>query len=110
MSRVVVRENEPIKYKTFFNENETEFLRTLMSAVVSDGTASYLSGQSYFAAGKTGTAQVSDSSDQTNSLFTGYATKEGYEPIAIAVVLEDNNGSWQSAVTVSRTILDSYFQ
>lgn len=110
IDEVIVRENEPKKYKTFFNESETEFLRTLMSAVVSDGTASYLSGQSYFAAGKTGTAQVSDSSDQTNSLFTGYATKEGYEPIAIAVVLEDNNGSWQSAVTVSRTILDSYFQ
>ena len=49
-----------------------------------------LSDQSYEAFGKTGTAQVSDSTDQTNAWFVGYGKKDGYNDLAIAVIVEDS--------------------
>ncbi len=52
-----------------------------MAAVVSDGTGAKLSDQSYEAFGKTGTAQQSDSTDQTNAWFVGYGKKDGYNDL-----------------------------
>ena len=80
-----------------------------MSAVVEEGTAQKLSGQSYTAYGKTGTAQVSDTTGQENSWFVGFASKEGYEDIAIAVVVEDFSSKSITGVTVAKKIFDSYF-
>ena len=41
---------------------------------------------------------VSDTSDQTNAWFVGYAKKDGYKDIAIAVVVE-NRPSARSGVS-----------
>ena len=106
---VLVSENESIEYGTMFSPDEAELLRTYMSAVVEEGTAQKLSGQSYTAYGKTGTAQVSDTTGQENSWFVGFASKEGYEDIAIAVVVEDFSSKSITGVTVAKKIFDSYF-
>ncbi len=106
---VMVTENEPAEYKTLFSPDEVELLRKFMGAVVEDGTASKLSGKSYAAYGKTGTAQVSDSTDQENSWFVGFASQEGYEDIAVAVVVEDFSSRNITGVDVAKKIFDSYF-
>ena len=108
-SGAVVEQNEPVKNKTLLSNDQADMLENLMSAVVSDGTGSKLSGQSYDAFGKTGTAQVSDSTDQTNAWFVGYAKKDGYEDLAIAVIVEDSGAGSTYAVPVAKAVFDTYF-
>ena len=90
-------------------ETEAGLLQQYMRAVVTDGTGRKLSGQSYEASGKTGTAQVSDTSDQTNAWFVGYAKKDGYKDIAIAVVVENSGARSTYAVPVAKNVFDVYF-
>ena len=84
-------------------------LEGLMSAAVSYGTFSKLNGQSYTAFGKTGTAEVSDTTDKTNAWFVGYAKKEGYNDLAIAVVVEDSGAGSTYAVPIAKKVFDKYF-
>lgn len=105
----VVTQNEPQKNKTLMSEKQAAFLQDLMSAVVSEGTGSKLADQSYDAYGKTGTAQVSDTTDQTNAWFVGYAKKDGYNDLAIAVVVEDSGAGSTYAVPVAKKVFDTFF-
>lgn len=50
-----------------------------------------VSGQSYTAAGKTGTAEFSTSSKASHAWFVGYAHREDKEDIAVAVIVEDSD-------------------
>jgi peptidoglycan glycosyltransferase len=88
---------------------EAALLQQYMRAVVTSGTGSKLSGQSYEASGKTGTAQVSDSTDQTNAWFVGYGKKEGYSDIAVAVIVENSGAGSTYAVPIAKKIFDVYF-
>ncbi len=106
----LVLENESSVYGQLMTSDEASFLQEYMRSVVTSGTASALSSSSYTAYGKTGTAEVSDSTDETNSLFIGYATKEGYEDIAIAVVVEDSGYGSTYAVPVAKQVFEAYFQ
>ena len=104
-----VEKNEPKKYESLMTEKEAGLLQEYMRTVVTSGTGAKLSGQSYEASGKTGTAQVSDSSDQTNAWFVGYAKKDGYKDIAVAVVVEDSGAGSMYAVPIAKKIFDVYF-
>ncbi len=106
---ITVEETSQKEYKTLLTEDEAALLQNYMSAVVSEGTASKLSGQSYDAYGKTGTAQISDSTDQANAWFVGYAHKDGYEDIAIAVIVEDSGSGSSYAVPIAKKVFDAYF-
>lgn len=106
---IVVNTNEPAEYGALMTKKEASILQKYMRAAVTSGTASKLSGQSYTAYGKTGTAQVSDSSDQTNAWYIGYAKKEGYEDIAVAVVLENSGAGSTYAVPAAKRVFDLYF-
>ena len=80
-----------------------------MEAVVSEGTGTKLSGQSYTAAGKTGSAEfTSAEGDGTHSWFVGYASWEGKEDIAVAVIVEDSGAGSEYAVPVAKQIFDAY--
>lgn len=105
----LVSENSPKEYGSLMSEDEARLMQEYMRAVVTEGTGSKLSGQSYDAYGKTGTAQVSDTSDQTNAWFVGYASKAGYEDIAIAVIVENSGGGSTYAVPVAKRVFDLYF-
>ena len=39
----------------------------------------------------------------------GYASKEGYNDIAIAVIVEDGDSGSKSAVPVAKAVFDTYF-
>ncbi len=106
---VVINQNSPEKYSNLISQDEADLLETLMQATVTDGTGSKLKGQSYNAYGKTGTAQVSDSTDQTNAWFVGYAKKDGYNDLAIAVIVENSGGGSTYAVPVAKSVFDTYF-
>lgn len=108
-SGVEVSSNQPKGYQKLMTEDEAGLLQNYMRAVVTEGTGTKLSGQSYEASGKTGTAQVSDSSDQTNAWFVGYAKKDGYKDIAVAVVVENSGAGSTYAVPVAKNIFDVYF-
>lgn len=97
------------EYKTLFSKDEADMLESCMKAVISSGTATLLSDQSYDAYGKTGTAQVSDTDDTENSWFVGYAKQDGYEDIAIAVIVEDKNNAGFSGTNVAKKVFDAYF-
>lgn len=107
---VSVSKTKPKKYRTLFSRDETQFLQECMEAVVEEGTASRLNNASYKAYGKTGTAQVSDTTNQINSWFVGFAKQDGYEDIAIAVVMEGYGSGSSYAVPVTKQIFDAYFQ
>lgn len=108
-SGVEVSTNEPKGYTKLMTEPEAHFLQEYMRSVVTSGTGSKLAGQSYEASGKTGTAQVSDTTDQTNAWFVGYASKDGYEDIAIAVIVENSGAGSTYAVPIAKKIFDVYF-
>ena len=108
-SGVEVSSNKPKTYATLMTETEAGLLQQYMRAVVTDGTGRKLSGQSYEASGKTGTAHLSDTSDQTNAWFVGYAKKDGYKDIAIAVVVENSGAGSTYAVPVAKNVFDVYF-
>ena len=87
-------------------DNDGTLMTPYMGSVVTSGTGSKLAGQSYEASGKTGTAQVSDSSDQTNAWFVGFAKKDGYKDLAIAVVVENSGAGGTYAVPIAKKVFD----
>ena len=105
----LVSASQPKENTTLMSEKEASLLKDYMQAVVKEGTGKKLSGQSYTAYGKTGTAQVSDSTDQTNAWFAGFASKDGYKDLAIAVVVEDSGTGSTYAVPIAKKIFDVYF-
>ena len=87
-----------------------EDIESYMAEVVKSGTGTKLKGQSYKAYGKTGTAQVSDSdANKTNAWFVGYASKKGYNDIAIAVIVEHSGTGSKYAIPVAKRVFDLYF-
>ena len=106
---VSVKKNEPKEYGTLMSEKDAQLLQQYMRSVVTSGTGTKLAGQSYEASGKTGTAQVSDSSDQTNAWFVGYAKKDGYQDLAIAVIVENSGAGGTYAVPIAKKVFDVYF-
>ena len=103
-----ISKNVPKSYKRLMSKEEANKLTEYMEAVVTEGTATYLSGQDYTVCGKTGTAEYStDDDSKSHSWFMGYTGV--YDPdIAISVVIEGSDGE-ASAVPVVRSILDSYY-
>ncbi|MGN0350502.1 MAG: peptidoglycan D,D-transpeptidase FtsI family protein [Roseburia sp.] len=106
---VVVKEYSPSVYGTLLSSEDAALLQEYMEAVVSEGTGTKLSGQSYTAAGKTGSAEfTSAEGDGTHSWFVGYASWEGKEDIAVAVIVEDSGAGSEYAVPVAKQIFDAY--
>lgn len=103
----VVKKYEPEVAETLFDSNDTAKLREFLRSVVTEGTGTKLNTDAYTAYGKTGTAQINDGS-QTNSLFMGFAEKDG-KKIAICVVMEDMPEGATPAVPVAKAVFDAYF-
>lgn len=102
-----VKQYAPEKAKTLLSSSEAAMLKEFMRAVVTSGTGSKLNTDAYTAYGKTGTAQINDGS-QSNSLFMGFAEKDGKQ-LAICVVLEDMPEGSTPAVPVAKQVFDAYF-
>lgn len=83
-----VKEYSPSEYGTLLKKEEAETMQNFMQTVVQEGTGRKLKGQSYTAAGKTGSAEYSDADDSSHAWFVGYAHREDKTDIALAVVVE----------------------
>jgi peptidoglycan glycosyltransferase len=106
---VTVKNFSTTPYGELFSESDVKLLQKYMRAVVTDGTGSALNGQSYTASGKTGSAENGGSKDATHAWFVGYASKDGYEDIAIAVIVEEAGSGSKYAVPVAKAVFDAYF-
>ena len=106
---IVVDAYEPTEYGTLLSTEDASLMQTFMREVVEDGTGERLSGQSYTAAGKTGTAEFSTSSKASHAWF-GYAHREDKEDIAVAVIVEDSGSGSEYAVPIAKKIFDAYYQ
>ncbi len=97
------------EYATLMDEKEAKILKKFMRYAVTNGTASALSSNSYKAYGKTGTAEFNSNKD-SHAWFIGFASKEGYEDLAIAVIVEDTGAGSKYAVPVADKVFDAYFK
>lgn len=105
-----IRRNVPKSYRRLMTSDEAAQLKEYMTAVVEEGTGSVLSGSSYTAAGKTGTAEYSLSDgEKTHSWFMGFTNVDNPD-LVISVITEGSDGSASGkAVTIAKQILDSYY-
>lgn len=97
-------------YKTedrIMTEHEASILDEYMHAVVDDGTAVALNGQTYDAAGKTGSAEF-DTSSSSHAWFIGYAQKNG-KKIAVSIIVEGAGTGSDYAVPIAKKIFDKYY-
>ncbi|MCR4586431.1 MAG: FtsW/RodA/SpoVE family cell cycle protein [Lachnospiraceae bacterium] len=116
LDRVVTSDGRVIKtYKTkqlkkVMNENECEILTGLMKEVIKSGTGKTLKDKAYSMAGKTGSAEYSDSDKKlSHAWFTGFAPAD--EPkVAITVILEGGGSGGAVAAPVAGAVLDKYFE
>lgn len=92
----------------FMSQEEAAILSSFMTAAVEEGTAAGLSGRGYTAAGKTGSAEYSETKEESHAWFTGFAPAENPK-ICITVVLEGAGSGGAYAVPVAAQVLDAYF-
>ena len=105
-----VKTTSPSVYKRLMSESEAETLQNLMEEVVSSGTGTELSGESYSAAGKTGSAEfeASDGSIMTHSWFIGFSNVE--DPDLVVAVIAEGAGTGSSvAVPIAHAIFNTYY-
>ncbi len=105
----IVTETEREEYRNLLSKNNAKVMQKLMEATVNYGTATALQSSKYKAAGKTGSAQVSDSSDDTHSWFVGYANRSSGKDLAIAVIVEKQGNGSRYAVPIAKKVFDAYF-
>lgn len=105
----LVKQYTPDAYGRLLSTEEAAQLRTYMEAVVTSGTGTKLKSDDYSAAGKTGSAEFSSSTNACHSWFVGYAQKDGKEEIAVAVLVEEAGSGSSVAVPMAKKIFDVYF-
>jgi peptidoglycan glycosyltransferase len=103
----VIKQYNPESLGQLITADEAEVLQEFMAEVVESGTGTRLSGQSYKAAGKTGSAEYNSHSD-SHAWFTGY-TYDTDKPLQITVIMEGAGSGGEYAVPVARRVLDEYY-
>ena len=103
-----VKSYSPEKYKKLMTEEEAETLTQMMIQVVESGTGTKLKGQSYTAAGKTGSAEFNTSTSDSHAWFTGFAPAEDPE-ICVTIIVENAGSGGSYAVPIAKRIFDAYF-
>ena len=103
-----VKTYEPSSYKRLMTAEESQILKNLMSAVVTEGTASHLSERDYTVAGKTGTADHGDMQGAPHSWFIGFSNVENPD-IAVSIIVEESGTGSEIAVPLARRIFDAYY-
>lgn len=104
----IVKSFEPTEYGQLLTEKEASILTDLMTDVVEEGTATRLSGLSYTAAGKTGSAEYGTVKGDSHAWFTGFAPAEDPE-ICVTIIIEGAGSGGDYAVPIAKRIFDGYF-
>jgi peptidoglycan glycosyltransferase len=103
-----VKSYSPDSYKRLMTAYQADVLKGMMKEVVEVGTASKLKGLSYTAAGKTGSAEFTDSTSDSHAWFTGFAPAEDPE-ICVTIIVENAGSGGSFAVPIAKRIFDAYF-
>lgn len=104
-----IKKYNPKKEAVMMTKEESVFLKELMTEVVNKGTASKLSGLSYTAAGKTGSAEYNENKEDSHAWFTGFAPVENPQ-ICVTVIVESAGSGGDYAVPIAKRIFDHYFE
>lgn len=105
----VVERFQPAEISRVMTEEEAAWLEDAMLSVVSEGTAYLAASDSYYSAGKTGSAQYSSSLEKLHAWYTGYAWKDGEKKIAVSVILEGAGSGGLNAAPIAKAIFDAWF-
>ena len=106
--KTVVKQFSPSSYKRLMSEEEAQIMTGLMEEVVKSGTGTKLSGLSYTAAGKTGSAEYNQVKTDSHAWFTGFAPVE--EPqVCVTIIIEGAGSGGDYAVPIAKRILDACF-
>ena len=106
---ISVKEYKPSTYGTLLDKTQAATMQEFMSYVVSNGTGSKLSGQNYTAAGKTGSAEYSNTKGESHAWFTGYASTEEKGTVVVTVIVEGGGAGSTAAVPIAKKMFDTYF-
>lgn len=106
----VISSTDNKSYGRLITSDEASVLKGLMEAVVSEGTGTALAGQSYSAAGKTGTAQytMSDGSIGTHAWFVGFSNVDDPD-LAVAAIAENGGSGASAALPIVKAVMDTYY-
>ncbi len=103
-----VSKNMPESYGNLMTASEASILTEMMTETVTSGTATALNGMGYTVAGKTGTAEVTNSGN--NAWFVGFAPVENPQ-IAVCVLVENaSTSSSYVAVPIAKQLFAAYVQ
>jgi len=98
----------PVNYGSLMSTSDASTLTEMMRGVVTSGTATSLSNLGFSVAGKTGTAEVDNSGN--NTWFVGFAPVDNPK-IAICVLVENSeSSSSKTAVPIAGQVLSAYFK
>ncbi len=103
-----VSKNSPEMLAEVMSESEAETLTQLMLGVVQNGTARSLSDLDYNIAGKTGSAEHGDMTEDTHSWFVGFSNAEDPD-LVVAVIAEAAGGGSAVAVPIARQVFQAYY-
>lgn len=103
-----IRQYSPSTYGRLMSEEEAAALSGLMQEVVKSGTATRLSGLTYTAAGKTGSAEYNNIKGDSHAWFTGFAPAEDPR-ICVTVIIEGAGSGGDYAVPIAKRIFDEFF-
>lgn len=92
----------------FISKNDLRIVREGLRGAVTDGSAWALNDLPIKVAGKTGTAQVTNTFKKTNAWFTGFAPYDNPE-IALAIVIEGAGEGSTAAVPVAKEVFNWYY-
>lgn len=104
----IIKEFKPEKIRSdFINTRHLQIVREGMRGAVTEGSAYLLKDLPIKVAGKTGTAQVTNTFRKTNAWFVGFAPYD-YPEIALAVVIEGAGEGSTAAVPVAKEVFQWY--
>ncbi|MBI2635618.1 MAG: penicillin-binding protein 2 [Parcubacteria group bacterium] len=90
------------------DKEKLQIVREGMRGAVTEGSAYLLNDLLIEVAGKTGTAQVTNTFRKTNAWFTGFAPYDNPE-IALAIVIEGAGEGSSAAVPVAKRVFEWYY-
>lgn len=105
----VIKEFKPEAIKTrIVDDEKLKIVREGMRGAVTNGSAWLLNDLPIKVAGKTGTAQVTNTFRKTNAWFTGFAPYDNPE-IALAIIIEGAGEGSTAAVPVAKQVFEWYY-
>ena len=103
----IIKQFSPDTYKKMLSQEESDILTGLMQEVVNSGTGTKLSGLSYTAAGKTGSAEYNAVKTDSHAWFTGFAPVENPQ-VSVTIIIEGAGSGGDYAVPIAKRIFDAY--